>query len=46
MQGLEQSLLRYVRDGVIDLEEACRLSQSPDHLRRDAATALAEQEPA
>jgi twitching motility protein PilT len=45
MQGLEQSLLRYVRDGVIDIEEACRLSQSPDHLRRDAA-ALAEQEPA
>lgn len=44
MQGLEQSLLRYVRDGVIDLEEACRLSQTPDHLRREAS--LIEQETA
>lgn len=37
MQGLEQSLVRHVKDGVIDLDEACRLSQSPDHLRREVA---------
>ena len=37
MQGLEQCLLRYVKDGVVDLEEACRLSQDPDHLRKDIA---------
>jgi twitching motility protein PilT len=37
MQGLEQTLLRFVRDGVVDLAEACRLSQAPDILRRDAA---------
>ena len=36
MQGLEQALLRFVRDGVVDLSEACRLSQAPDALRRDA----------
>jgi len=42
MQGLEQSLLKYVRDGVVELEEACRLSQSPDHLRKDAAAAEQE----
>ncbi len=44
MQGLEQCLLRYVRDGVVDLEEACRLSQNPEHLRRDVAAALEQRE--
>jgi twitching motility protein PilT len=39
MQGLEQSLLRFVRDGVIELDEACRLSQAPEHLRREATHA-------
>ncbi len=42
MQGLEQALLRFVRDGVVELSEACRLSQSPDVLRRDAAQPDAE----
>ena len=35
MQGLEQCLLRLVKDGVVDLAEACRLSQSPEILRRE-----------
>jgi twitching motility protein PilT len=43
MQGLEQSLLRFVKDGVVDLNEACRLSQAPEQLRRDLH-ALEQQE--
>jgi twitching motility protein PilT len=43
MQGLEQSLLRFVKDGVVDLNEACRLSQAPEQLRREIH-ALEQQE--
>jgi twitching motility protein PilT len=42
MQGLESCLLTLVRDGIVDLEEAAKLSLAPDTLRREAA--LADQE--
>ncbi len=42
MQGLEGCLLRYIRDGLIDLEEACRLSMAPEVLKKEAATLLQE----
>jgi twitching motility protein PilT len=37
MQGLENCLLRYVRDGLVDVEEACRLSMAPEVLKKEAA---------
>ena len=37
MQGLEQCLLRLVKDGVVELAEACRLSSAPEVLRREIA---------
>jgi len=43
MQGLEQCLLRLVKDGVVDLTEACRLSQSPEILRREFSALDQEQ---
>ena len=42
MQGLEQCLLRYVKDGVVDLDEACQLSANPEHLRREMSVAELE----
>ncbi|MDP2342154.1 MAG: PilT/PilU family type 4a pilus ATPase [Deltaproteobacteria bacterium] len=42
MQGLEGCLMRYVRDGLIDLEEACRLSAAPEALKKEAASLQAE----
>ena len=44
MQGLEQCLLRLVRDGVVDVDEAAGLSTQPDALRREVQ--LREQESA
>ena len=40
--GLEQCLLRYVKDGVVDLDEACQLSGNPEHLRREFTAAELE----
>jgi twitching motility protein PilT len=37
MQGLEGCLLRYIRDGLVDVDEACRLSMVPEVLRKEAA---------
>lgn len=42
MQSLEQCLLRYVKDGVVDLDEACQLSGNPEHLRREFSSAELE----
>jgi twitching motility protein PilT len=42
MQGLDGCLLRFIRDGLVDLDEAAKLSSSPDTLRKDAAAALQE----
>ena len=42
MQSLEQCLLRYVKDGVVDIDEACQLSGNPEHLRRECASAELE----
>ena len=42
MQSLEQCLLRYVKDGVVDLDEACQLSGNPEHLRREFTAAELE----
>ncbi len=36
MQGLEGCLSRYIRDGLVDLDEACRLSTAPDALKKEA----------
>lgn len=40
MQGLEGCLSRYVRDGLIDLEEACRLSTAPEVLKKEAQSLM------
>ncbi|MBM4280142.1 MAG: PilT/PilU family type 4a pilus ATPase [Deltaproteobacteria bacterium] len=37
MQGLESCLLAFVRDGLVDVEEAAKLSASPEVLRREVA---------
>ena len=42
MQGLESCLLRYIRDGLIDVDEACRLSMAPEVLKKEAASLLVE----
>jgi twitching motility protein PilT len=42
MIGLETCLLGYVRDGIVDLEVAARLSTAPEQLRREVARAHQE----
>jgi twitching motility protein PilT len=42
MRGLENCLLSFVRDGLVDIEEAAMLSVAPDALRREVARALQE----
>ena len=42
MQGLESCLLNFVRDGLVDVDEAAKLSSSPDALRKEAAAAVQE----
>jgi twitching motility protein PilT len=42
MQGLDGCLLRFVRDGLVELEEAAKLSTTPDALRKEVAAALQE----
>ena len=42
MQGLEGCLLRYIRDGLVDVDEACRLSMAPEVLKKEAAALQAE----
>jgi twitching motility protein PilT len=42
MQGIEACLLSFVRDGLVDIEEAAKLSTSPDVLRKEAAAAVQE----
>ena len=42
MQGLEVCLSRQVRDGLVDLDEACRLSAAPEVLRKEAQSLLQE----
>jgi twitching motility protein PilT len=42
MQGLEGCLSRFVSDGLVDLEEAVKLSTSPEVLRKEVAAAQQE----
>jgi twitching motility protein PilT len=42
MQGLEACLLHYVRDGLVDIDEAAKLSTAPEVLRKEAAAAVQE----
>ncbi|MFT5993126.1 MAG: twitching motility protein PilT, partial [Bradymonadia bacterium] len=37
MMGLDTCLLRYLRQGVVTLEDALRIASDPDHLREMAA---------